>query len=65
MTWWMNATFKLLNVYRYKYIFVDLGSVSFSWVYREANLAAYELARWFCSHSHFCGFVLVTTVLVL
>ena len=26
--------------------YVDLGSVSFSWVYREMNSAAHELAKW-------------------
>ena len=32
--------------------YVDLGSVSFSWVYLEMNSAAHELAKW--SHSQFC-----------
>ena len=29
--------------------YVDLGSVSFSWVYREMNSAAHELAKWYQS----------------
>ena len=35
---------------------VDLGYVSFCWVYREANLATHELAKWSCIHSHFGSF---------
>ena len=26
--------------------FIDFGSVSFSWVHREVNLAVHELAKW-------------------
>ena len=33
-------------------IFIKLVSISFSWVYREENLVAHELAKWSCSH--FC-----------
>ena len=37
-------------------ISVTLGSVSFIWVYCEANLVAHELAKWSRSHSYFRSF---------
>lgn len=37
-------------------ICVDFGSVSFKWVYLEANKAAHELAKWSESHGYFGSF---------
>ena len=34
-------------------IFIELGSISFSRVYHEENLAVHELAKWSCSHFYF------------
>lgn len=35
---------------------VDFGSVSFKWVYLEANKTAQELAKWSESHGYFGSF---------
>ena len=37
-------------------IFIELGSISFSRVYHEENLAAHELAKWSCSFFCFGSF---------
>ena len=37
-------------------IFIELGSISFSRVYHEENLAAHELAKWSRSHFYFWSY---------
>ena len=51
-----QVPWRLLSFVLVGYIFVDLGSISFSWDYHEVNLVAHELAKWSCSHFYFGSF---------